>query len=259
MSRRGWDVYATARSSDALQSLGRIPNVHAIPLDITDRAAIAALPGLLPAELNGVVNNAGIVVNKNVEGSGGATWRARSEWQKDGVALVQEDLVATGKVDGPATILDLVYTLTAIADDVRLAHCNVGGLALPVRYDGVLTAHGPEGPVERPSAVYRKDETNWPAAAWYGYTVKLPSGQVISAAIIDHPSNPESRWHCAKGARVINPNITTFQERPLRKASPLTLRYRVLALDGEFDRERLSRWREEFADARLSTEQQEGQ
>ena len=68
MSRRGWDVYATARSADALQSLGRIPNVHAIPLDITDRAAIAALPDLLPAQLNGVVNNAGIVVNGPVEG-----------------------------------------------------------------------------------------------------------------------------------------------------------------------------------------------
>jgi len=68
MSRRGWDVYATARSSDALHSLERLPNVHAIPLDITDRSAIAALPGLLPAELNGVVNNAGIVVNGPVEG-----------------------------------------------------------------------------------------------------------------------------------------------------------------------------------------------
>lgn len=68
MSRRGWDVYATARSADALQSLDRLPNVHAVPLDITDRAAIAALPDLLPAELNGVVNNAGIVVNGPVEG-----------------------------------------------------------------------------------------------------------------------------------------------------------------------------------------------
>ena len=68
MSRRGWDVYATARSADALQSLGRLPNVHPISLDITDRSAIAALPELLPAELNGVVNNAGIVVNGPVEG-----------------------------------------------------------------------------------------------------------------------------------------------------------------------------------------------
>ena len=68
MSRRGWNVYATARSDAALNSLDRLPNVHAIALDITDRSAIAALPGQLPAELNGVVNNAGIIVNGPVEG-----------------------------------------------------------------------------------------------------------------------------------------------------------------------------------------------
>ena len=37
MSRRGWDVYATARSDTALNSLDSLPNVHAIALDITDR------------------------------------------------------------------------------------------------------------------------------------------------------------------------------------------------------------------------------
>jgi NAD(P)-dependent dehydrogenase (short-subunit alcohol dehydrogenase family) len=67
MSERGWDVYATARSDAALHSLDRLPNVHAIPLDITDRSAIAALPDRLPAALNGVVNNAGIIVNGPVE------------------------------------------------------------------------------------------------------------------------------------------------------------------------------------------------
>jgi NAD(P)-dependent dehydrogenase (short-subunit alcohol dehydrogenase family) len=68
MSRQGWHVYATARSADALQRLERLPNVDPISLDITDRSAIAALPDLLPAELNAVVNNAGIVVNGPVEG-----------------------------------------------------------------------------------------------------------------------------------------------------------------------------------------------
>ena len=68
MSRRGWDVYATARSDTALDRLDSLPNVHAIALDITDRSAIAALPDQLPAELNGVVNNAGIIVNGPVEG-----------------------------------------------------------------------------------------------------------------------------------------------------------------------------------------------
>jgi NADP-dependent 3-hydroxy acid dehydrogenase YdfG len=68
MSSRGWDVYATARSDAALDSLDRMPNVHAIALDITDRSAIAALPDRLPTELNGVVNNAGIILNGPVEG-----------------------------------------------------------------------------------------------------------------------------------------------------------------------------------------------
>jgi NAD(P)-dependent dehydrogenase (short-subunit alcohol dehydrogenase family) len=68
MSQRGWDVYATARSDAALRSLDRLPNVHPIPLEVTDRSAIAALPDQLPAGLNGVVNNVGIMVNGPVEG-----------------------------------------------------------------------------------------------------------------------------------------------------------------------------------------------
>jgi NAD(P)-dependent dehydrogenase (short-subunit alcohol dehydrogenase family) len=68
MSARGWDVYATARSDTALRGLDRLPNVHAIPLDITDRSAITTLSGQLPITLNGVVNNAGIIVNGPVEG-----------------------------------------------------------------------------------------------------------------------------------------------------------------------------------------------
>ena len=68
MSARGWDVYATARSDAALHRLARVPNVHPIPLDITDRSAIAGLPDRLPTALNGVVNNAGIIVSGPVEG-----------------------------------------------------------------------------------------------------------------------------------------------------------------------------------------------
>ncbi len=68
MGGQGWDVYATARSDAALASLDRLPNVHAIALDITDREAIAGLADRLPGELDGVVNNAGIIVNGPVEG-----------------------------------------------------------------------------------------------------------------------------------------------------------------------------------------------
>ncbi len=41
------------------------------------------------------------------------------------------------------------------------------------------------------------------------------------------------------GARVINPCITTDSEVVLRAGVPLTLRYRVIALDGAFDGERM--------------------
>ncbi|PYE15491.1 short-subunit dehydrogenase [Williamsia limnetica] len=68
LSAAGWTVYATARSELALARLEQIPNVIGIPLDITDKAAIAALPQHLPTELHGVVNNAGIIVSGPVEG-----------------------------------------------------------------------------------------------------------------------------------------------------------------------------------------------
>ncbi|BAX98795.1 retinol dehydrogenase [Mycobacteroides chelonae] len=67
MSSQGWDVYATARSDSALEKLGRLARVHPIPLDVTDRDAVAGLADLLPAELHGVVNNAGIAVIGPVE------------------------------------------------------------------------------------------------------------------------------------------------------------------------------------------------
>ena len=68
MSARGWDVYATARSEGALAELEALPGVHPTRLDITDRASVSALSAQLPAELDGVVNNAGIIVNGPVEG-----------------------------------------------------------------------------------------------------------------------------------------------------------------------------------------------
>lgn len=68
MSARGWQVYAGARSDDALRDLAGMTGVHPIRLDITDRDSVANLADALPATLDGVVNNAGIVVNGPVEG-----------------------------------------------------------------------------------------------------------------------------------------------------------------------------------------------
>lgn len=67
MSERGWNVYATARSADDLRHLGELSHVEPIQLDITDRSAVAKLPEQLPVRLDGVVNNAGIIVQGPVE------------------------------------------------------------------------------------------------------------------------------------------------------------------------------------------------
>ena len=67
LSERGWDVYATARSASDLRDLGQMPKVHPIQLDVSDRSAVAALPAYLPAKLDAVVNNAGIIVQGPVE------------------------------------------------------------------------------------------------------------------------------------------------------------------------------------------------
>ncbi|MCZ4520047.1 SDR family oxidoreductase [Rhodococcus ruber] len=68
MSTAGWTVYATARSQSALAMLDAMQNVHGVPLDVTDRQSISALSEHLPNKLDGVVNNAGIIVNGPVEG-----------------------------------------------------------------------------------------------------------------------------------------------------------------------------------------------
>jgi putative membrane-bound dehydrogenase-like protein len=192
-----------------------------------------------------------VIVNKEVTSQTGATgeptrFLTKNEWQRNGVTLIKEDVEAAIHLSGSATLLDLAYTLTA-PEDLPLAHCNVGGLALPVRTDGTLTAHGPDGPVKLPGAAYRQNETNWPSSPWYGYTITLPDGAVVSAAILDHPANPETRWHCSTSARVINPCITTTREVILKAGVPLTLRYRVIAQDGAFDAKRMSELAGDFA------------
>ena len=66
----GWDVYATVRrSGDGEQLLGDAAhgNVHTIEVDVSDTEQIAALDEKLPLRLDGVVNNAGIVVGGPLE------------------------------------------------------------------------------------------------------------------------------------------------------------------------------------------------
>jgi NAD(P)-dependent dehydrogenase (short-subunit alcohol dehydrogenase family) len=64
-----WDVFAGVRQAqDAAARADAHPRqITSIPLDITDEDQVAALDAVLPATLQAVVNNAGVVVGGPVE------------------------------------------------------------------------------------------------------------------------------------------------------------------------------------------------
>ena len=67
LARAGWDVIAGVRREADGEAL-RGERITPVVLDITDAAQVAALDGALPAQLDAVVNNAGIAVGGPVEG-----------------------------------------------------------------------------------------------------------------------------------------------------------------------------------------------
>jgi NAD(P)-dependent dehydrogenase (short-subunit alcohol dehydrogenase family) len=70
LARAGWTVYATVRQAadgEELVAEAAGGDVHALQLDVSDDAHIAAVGEALPERLDAVVNNAGIVVSGPLE------------------------------------------------------------------------------------------------------------------------------------------------------------------------------------------------
>ncbi|MBF6176812.1 SDR family oxidoreductase [Nocardia blacklockiae] len=67
LSRRGWQVYAGVRRPEDEAVFRGMAEVVPVRLDITDPGDLARLPQVLPAHLDGVVNNAGIAVQGPLE------------------------------------------------------------------------------------------------------------------------------------------------------------------------------------------------
>jgi NAD(P)-dependent dehydrogenase (short-subunit alcohol dehydrogenase family) len=69
LAERGWAVYAGVRRPEDAEALrAAAPTLVPVTLDLTDDEQIAALDRVLPARLDAVVNNAGIVVGGPIEG-----------------------------------------------------------------------------------------------------------------------------------------------------------------------------------------------
>ena len=77
----GWDVVAgvrTKQDADAVTALDP-QRISAVILDVSDAAHLEALPSALPARLDAVVNNAGVVVGGPMETIDADGWRKQLE------------------------------------------------------------------------------------------------------------------------------------------------------------------------------------
>lgn len=81
LAAAGWDVIAGVRTeADAAAVVALDPQrISAVILDVTDAGQVEALSAALPARLDAVVNNAGIVVAGPIETLTSADWRKQLE------------------------------------------------------------------------------------------------------------------------------------------------------------------------------------
>lgn len=81
LAAHGWDVIAGVRNEADCAALIAVDpqRISALLLDVTDEAHLAALDGALPAHLDAVVNNAGIVMAGPMEALTSDQWRKQLE------------------------------------------------------------------------------------------------------------------------------------------------------------------------------------
>ncbi len=169
-----------------------------------------------------------------------------SDWMVEGKTAIEEALTIDVKeVDGHF-VIDMTFEL-APQVDVTLDRTAFGGFCVKGRKEGKAVYTDPDGEVKRPNPHHLKPETDWPARAWYDYTIALDGGKTVGVAVIDHPKNPPSTWHNLKPIAMINPCIVAPGAVEIKKGRPLVLRYRLALHDGPADGEAIDKLAEEFA------------
>ena len=111
LAARGWDVIAGVRSQPDAEAVAAAnpQRISAVILDVTDPEHIDALATSLPADLDGVVNNAGIAVAGAVEAVSVEDWRKQLEVNVVGqIAVTQEVLPRLRKSRGRIVFISSV-------------------------------------------------------------------------------------------------------------------------------------------------------
>jgi len=175
-----------------------------------------------------------------------ARLRVANDWLVGNVKMIDEILFVVARQEDSAYVIDLNFHLTP-AMDVTLDKTAFGGLCAKGRKDGIGSYFSPGGLVKLPEPHHLKPESDWPAADWYDYTIKLNSGKTVGVAVLDHPANPPTAWHNLGPIAMVNPCIVAPGAVAIKKGQTLNLRYRIVAHDGPTPMELLktltSEWR----------------
>ena len=177
------------------------------------------------------------IVNRHVKlakaDARSASIAVQNEWTIGGHPVLHEETTIQAIDDQGARVLDLTYRFTSDYD-VTINQMAFTGLCFRCRKDGTYTFYDPDGEVKLPNSGATAPETGWPARPWYSHVVTRADGSSVSSALIDHPSNPPSLWHGARGVSFLNPCITAKGPVTFGPKQPLILRYRALTIDGRF-------------------------
>lgn len=160
------------------------------------------------------------------------TFTAVNDWMAGETVMLQETLTAIGQQRDSANVLELTYALRPSAD-VTLARWAFGGFCVRYPKLGEAVLHNPQGIVTLPDPSHKDPDSNWPDAAWYAATWKTDMGAAVGVAVVPRGTHPAQTWHCPRTIRMLNPAITAPAPVTLKGGVETTLRYAVVAFDGE--------------------------
>jgi hypothetical protein len=178
-----------------------------------------------------------IIVNKDVslvradERSAGLS--VTNDWMIAQQTVMHEGATIVAAEERDARVLDLSYTLTSDYD-ITVNQMAFTGACFRCRKDGSYTFFDSNGEVKLPDSTASNPASDWPAQPWYSHQLTRADGKILSSALIDHPANPPSLWHGARGVSFLNPCVSAIEPVQIPAGRPLVLRYRAVAFDGAF-------------------------
>lgn len=174
-----------------------------------------------------------------------AVLEARNDWVAEGTTLIAETTTIQARQEQGVNVIDFDFRLLPKCD-LTLKQTAFSGFCVKSRKEGQAVYTSPQGKVTLPPPHHLQPETDWPAAAWYDYTIALVSGKTIGATVVDHPGNPRSTWHNLQPIAMINPCIVAPGPVTLKAGQTLRLRYRLITHDGPAPVELLKRLADEY-------------